>query len=205
MIYIEYISRRPGVPLAEFHRGVIAGQQGWANAHPEDRLIWSAGRTWRMGPEPEYVGAWWTPESGFERIDEWDRIFRSGDVAGYEDPFREVARIVAAGCYESLRQPVAAAGGMYYAEFFEVADAGTVGMREVTEFFGARAEKLPGMTLNLLAHRIGKLAPDPGGLAVWTIPDFAALADIASDLDGVRQPVRLLAAGTYADIGREIL
>jgi hypothetical protein len=202
VIYIEYISRRSDVPLAEFHRGVIAGQQGWANAHPEDRLIWSAGRTWRMGPEPEYAGVWWTPRSGFERIDEWDRIFRSGAAAGFEDPFQEVARIDAAGCYEPLRQPVPAIGGTYYAEFFEVTGAG---MREVTEFFGARAEKLPGMTLNLLAHRIGKLAPEPGGLAIWTVPHFAELADIAGALDGVRQPIQLVAAGTYADIGLEIL
>ncbi|MBI4305863.1 MAG: hypothetical protein HY678_06040, partial [Chloroflexi bacterium] len=120
MIYIEYFSRRAGVPLMKFHEAVIAGQQGWANAHSEDRLVWSAGRTWRMGPEPEYMGVWWTPGSGFDRIDEWDRIFRSGEAAGFEDPFGEVARIDAAGCYEPLLEPVSANGGTYYAEFFRL-------------------------------------------------------------------------------------
>ena len=59
--------------------------------------------------------------------------------------------------------------------------------------------------LNLLAQRIGKLAPDPGGLGLWTIPSFAALEDLARDLDGISEPVELVAAGTYADTGREIL
>ena len=40
---------------------------------------------------------------------------------------------------------------------------------------------------------------------MWTIPNFAVLESIASELDGVREPIELVSAGTYADVGREIL
>jgi hypothetical protein len=61
------------------------------------------------------------------------------------------------------------------------------------------------LTLALCVVRIGKLAPDPGGLAVWTLPSYETLAAIARDLDGTIKPVRLMTAGVYNDIGREIL
>jgi hypothetical protein len=47
--------------------------------------------------------------------------------------------------------------------------------------------------------------PEPGALAVWTLPNFAALAEIADELDRVSEPVQLQAAGTYTDVGQEII
>ena len=40
---------------------------------------------------------------------------------------------------------------------------------------------------------------------MWVLPEFAALEEIARDLDGTDEPVELVTAGTYADFGREIL
>lgn len=201
MIYIEYITRRPGVAIEIFHRGVVAGQTGWEREHPEDRLLWSAGRTWRMGPGPGYIGAWWTPGSGLGRIDYWDRVFRSGKAGGTEDPFQEVATIEAAGCYEPLLQPVIASDGTYYAEFFRM----TGDSVSIAGLYRERAARHTSFTLNMLVHRVGKLGPEPGGLAVWTIPDFASLGDIATELDGMAHPLEPISAGTYADVGSEIL
>jgi hypothetical protein len=201
MIYIEYISRRPGVDLATFHAAVAQGQEGWDSAYAEDQLVWSAGRTWRMGPEPEYVGVWHSPGFGFERIDGWERIFRAEEADRFEQPFAQAARIDAAGCYEALLEPVRARDGTYYAEFFRA----RAELEAVRTFFAERMQRHRRFTLNLLVHRIGRLGPEPGGLAVWTLPDFASLGEIAQELDGVQQPVELVAAGTYADIGREIL
>jgi len=48
-------------------------------------------------------------------------------------------------------------------------------------------------------------APDPGGTAVWTIPDFASLAEISLELGDTNLAVEPVAAGTYAPIGAEIL
>ena len=119
MIYIEFISRRPQPGLREsergtlaaesfesqlqrFHRAVLAGQSGWEGSWSEDQLILSIGRTWRLGPDPEYMTIWHTPTEGLARIDAWEKVFRSGEAADIEKPFREVAQIDRAGCYEAL-------------------------------------------------------------------------------------------------------
>jgi hypothetical protein len=201
MIYIEYISRRAGVELRDFHELMTKGQDGWDAGFQEDRLVLGAARTWRMGPEPEHLGVWQSPGFGFERIDDWERIFRSGAADHLEEPFRKVARIDAAGCYDALLEPVRARNGNYYAEFFKANGE----LSAIRSFYQERAKKHQNLTLNLLVHRIGRLGPEPGGLAVWTLPNFAALAEIARELDGVRQPIQLEAAGTYADVGKQML
>lgn len=218
MIYVEYSSRRPQPGLREtergtlaiesfesrlqrFHRAMVAGTSGWEGAWSEDQLILSAGRTWRLGPEPEYLTIWHTPNAGLERIDEWDKVFRSGAADGVEKPFSELVRIERAGCYEALLEPKRQSGGIYYAEFFE-----PVGSAErIRTLYSQRAAAHPSLTLALCSVRIGKLGPDPGGLAVWTLPSYGALAAIARDLDGSVDPVRLATAGVYNDVGKEIL
>ena len=218
MIYIEFTSRRPqpGVrendqgalalesfesELQRFHRAVLAGQSGWENSWSDDRMILSLGRTWRLGPEPEYMTVWHTPTAGLERIDEWDKVFRSGEADELEKPFRELARIERAGCYEALLEPKRQKDGIYYAEFFE-----PVGSNDaIRGLYAQRAKAHANLTLALCIVRIGKLAPDPGGLAVWTLPSYGALGAIARELDGTSEPVRLTTAGVYNDVGREIL
>ena len=106
LIYIEYFSRRPGVDLDAFRAGVAEGQQGWDSGYDADRLVLNAGRTWRLGPEPEYFAAWHCPRSGFDRLDDWDRIFRGGEADHLEGAFFRVARIDVAGCYAPLIEPV---------------------------------------------------------------------------------------------------
>lgn len=200
LVYIEYISRLPGVDLETFRAQAAQGQEGWDSGY-EDELVLSVGRTWRLGPDPGYMTVWHTRNAGLDRIDAWDRIFRNGQADDLEQPFFQVARIDVAGCYDPLLEPVPARNGTYYAEFFAARDTADA----VRSFYEIRAKQHPEFTLNLLVQRIGKLAPEPGGLAVWTIPDFAALDSVATELDGINAPIRLAAAGTYADFGREIL
>ena len=218
MIYIEFTARRPqsGLrerddgslelepfesELARFHRAVLAGPSGWEGGWSEDRMILSIGRTWRLGPEPEYLTVWHTPAKGLERIDEWDRTFRSGAADAIEKPFSELARIERAGCYEALLPPIRQREGAYYVEYFEPNGPND----EIREAYAARAAAHRELTLALCCVRIGKLAPAPGGLAAWTLPSYAALAGIARELDGTIAPVRLATAGVYNDVGAEIL
>ena len=231
MIYVEFTSRRPQPGLHEndegalavesfesqlqrFHRAVQAGASGWASGWSDDQLILSIGRTWRLGPEPEYLTVWHAPTAGLGRLDTWDELFRSGAADEVEKPFRELARIERAGCYDAVlppaRQPPQpssssanprARGSIYYAEFFEPAGS----LDEIRSLYAERAMFHTELALVLCCVRIGKLAPDPGGIAVWTIPHYAALAKIGPELDGVREPVRLITAGVYNEIGKEIL
>jgi hypothetical protein len=230
MLYVEFTSRRsqPGVyengsgtlavepfasQLARFHRAVRAGASSWETGWSSDQLIVCMGRTWRLGPEPEYLTIWYSPTAGLARIDDWDRIFRSGEADEIEKPFRELARIDRAGCYDALLPPIRQAletrsaadprarGGIYYAEFFEPAGSHD----EIRQLYQERAAAHASFALALCGVAIGKLAPDPGGLAVWALPSYAALAQIARELDASGSPVRLVTAGVYNDVGKEIV
>jgi hypothetical protein len=201
LIYIEYFSRRPGVDLVDFQRTVTSAQDEWSTGYSADQLIIRAGRTWRLGPEPEYFCVWSTPNAGLERIDAWDREFRTPQGIEHAAQFARVARIDIAGCYRPLMQPIPSRNGIYYAEFFR-SGAGQQGIRAMYE---DRARRHQDLTLNLLIQRIGGLAPDPGGLAMWTVPSFSMVESIATEFQADGQTLTPVAAGTYVDIGREIL
>jgi hypothetical protein len=203
LVYIEFIRRQPGVPLEGFHAIVNRGQTGWAGEYAEDVLLFNIGRTFRLGPEPEYMAVWYTPEGGLERIGEWERVFGGGTAADFEEPFRVAARIERAGCYEPLLEPAPGEGGPYYAEFFEPAEG--VDRAAVRSFFEERCGRHADLALDLLIDRIGRLGPDPRGLAIWSAPDFGALDSIARELDGIETPIKLVDAGIYRDLGRETI
>jgi hypothetical protein len=195
MIYIEYISRRPNVALDDFHRVVRQVQKAWETGHCADRLILNAGRTWRLGPQPEYLGIWDTGASGFERLDDWARAFRERGIVGDEATMARVASIEVAGCYRALSVPVPGRGRIYYVENFVPSE----NEDDILAAYEERARRNDGVQLHLLAVRIGRLAPDPGGIAVWGLPDFASLGGVAADCDNA------ISAGVYADIGEEVL
>ena len=202
LVYIEYISRRAGVSLEAFHEVAGRGQTGWAGEYADDQLVLNLARTWRIGPEPEYVAVWYNPAAGLERLAEWERIFTSGEASHFEEPFKLAARIETAGCYEPLVEPAPGRGGPYYAEFFEPSEGASPD--DARSFFDERGRQ-SGLELNLLVERIGRLGPDPPGLAVWSLNSYGNLDTVARDLDGVSEPIRLVNAALYADLGNEIL
>ncbi len=201
MIYIEYISRRTGIELEDFHETFLRVQRGWESGASEDQLIVNAARTWRLGPEPEYFTVWHTANAGFERIDEWQRIFDDRAAKGHVSPLRRVARMDAAGCYEALRPPLNCQGGLYYVERF----APRAHAEAVINAFEKRADNHPRFRLALLAQRIGLLGPNPAGFAIWIVPSFGALEEIAEDLQNSDASVTLELAAVYVDVGKEIL
>src|SRR5262245_49537894 len=113
VIYIEYMSRRAGVSIETYHRVLGGIAEAWGDSFESDRLLFALGRTWRIGPEPEYVFIWQSSRSGLDQLDEWERAFESPEAAALNEPHRLVARIDAAGCYEPVLAPRAASGGPY--------------------------------------------------------------------------------------------
>jgi hypothetical protein len=203
LIYIEYISRRPGVSTEAFYKVTDRGQGGWADDYPDDVMIANLGRSWRLGPEPEYMCVWWTPNQGLDRIDDWERVFRSSAADVFEEPFRLAARIDRAGCYEPLIEPVIGTTERYYLEFLDFAVGAT--RADVRTVYEQRQSRHSDLTLNLLADRIGRLGPDPRALALWGLPAWAALEEVARDLEVGDGPVSLKAAGCYSRTGKETL
>ena len=203
LVYIEFISRKPGASLADFYFVAGRGQEGWSGEYAEDQLVLNVGRTFRTGPEPEYLAVWYTPNGGLERVGEWEAIFKSGVADHLEGTFTLAARIDKAGCYDPLLQPVPARGGLYYGEYLDIAPGAS--RDDVRAFFATRRDRWEGFTLNLVADRIGKLGPDPRLVAFWTVPSWSDLDGIARELDGVEFPVRLVEGGFYRDLGEETL
>lgn len=203
LVYLEFISRRPGVSLEQFHAVAGQGQSGWAGDNAEDVLLANLGRSWRTGPEPEYIAFWHTRAKGLERFDDWERIFRSGVAEQFEEPFRLAARIERGGSYDALLEPVPVDTERCYLEFFDFADG--AGRDEVRASYEERAGTHHDLKLNVLLDRIGRLGPNPRGIAVWGLPSWAALEGIARDLDGGDGPVRLVDAGMYSEFGKETL
>jgi hypothetical protein len=203
LVYIEFISRRPGVSLEAFHFAAARGQAGWAGDYEEDQLVLNLGRTFRTGPQPGYLAIWYSRDAGLERIGAWDEIFKSGVAAHFEEPFRLAAQIDFAGCYEPLVEPVRGSKGPYYGEWFDFAPGVT--RDDVGAFFEERRARHGALELNLLVDRIGKLGPDPRGFAVWRAPTFGALEEIARELDGGDAPIRLIQAAFYENLGEETI
>lgn len=204
LVYLEFISRRPGVSLEQFHAVAGQGQTGWAGDNTEDVLLANLGRSWRTGPEPEYIAFWHTQAQGLDRFDDWERIFRSGEAEEFEEPFRLAARIDRAGSYDPLREPSPVDTERCYLEFFDFADG--AGRDDVRASYEQRAAGHSELKLNVLLDRIGRLGPDPRGIAVWGLPSWAALEEIARDFDAAEDgPVRLVDAGMYSEFGKETL
>jgi hypothetical protein len=200
MIYIEFCSRKPDASLEAFHEAWHNGQEGWGGSF-DDLLAWSGARTWRLGPEPEYLAVWDVRDAGLSRLDDWDRIFKGGEADSFEDPFAAVARIDFGGWYEGLIESTRVRGKRYYAEYFRPTGPDD----EIRSLYRDRDAKHDDLDLIVLVRRVGKLAPDPGGLAVWSAETFAEMQHIVTDLDGVDHPVELVMAGVYADVGEEEL
>ena len=204
LVYIEFISRRPGVSVEAFRFAAGRGQTGWSAEHEDDVLLLNVARTFRLGPEPEYMAVWYTPAAGIERMGYWEQVFGSGEADHLEETFRLAARIDKAGCYEPLLEPQQGRDGLYYAEYLDpVAGASR---DDVAAFFGERLERHPGVVLNLLCDRLGTLGPEPRALAIWTVPGWEALDPVVRDFDsGADAPVRLVEGGLYRDLGAETL
>lgn len=165
LVYVEFISRRAGASLQAFHTVIGGGQADWASEHPDDVMVASIGRTWWLGPGPEYLYAWWMPAHGLERLDDWEQTFDSGATDAFEESFQLAGRIDRAGCYEPLQDPIVGTTDRYYLEFLDFAPDAT--REDVRSLYARRCADNPELSLNLLVDRIGALAPEPRSLALW--------------------------------------
>jgi hypothetical protein len=202
LVYIEYMSRNPGVSLEAFRHVVGSLQTGWESHHEaDDVMLLNIARTWRVGPEPEYLTVWLS-RAGLRRLDEWERLYEAGEEAPWNVPFRLAGSMDSAGCYEPLIEPRVGTAGRYYAEYFDFAPAAS--RDDVRAFFAERADRYPESELTLLVDRIGTLGPEPRGLAVWSCAAWSGIDGLVRELDAVVEPVRHVRGGLYADLGREI-
>ncbi len=97
MYYVEHFSKREGVPIEEFYREVKESYAQWLRNHPEDELVLLIGRTWRLGPKPNYMAIWKIRD--FARFDQWRK-----DMPGPSVMEKGAQVIEFAGVYEDFGQ-----------------------------------------------------------------------------------------------------
>jgi hypothetical protein len=201
LLYAEFFNRLPGVPLDEFHR-VAESVGAWAVANADDDLVLNIGRTWRVGPEPEYLCVWHSKQHGLDRIDDWEHLFAEArGSAGDDGDFFSVARIARAGCYTVPIVPRAGSRGRYYVEWLEIERSAADD--EIAACFQRRARTHASLELNVVARPLGPMAPRGQGFAVWGLASWGDAQLLATERFETSGPVHVVDASLYADLGRE--
>jgi hypothetical protein len=199
MIYVEFISREPGIPR-EIFRYIGDQSTSWVQAD-RDQFLGQLGRTMRIGPHPAYLTIFRV--EGLARLQEWEDYFLSDK---YPSNLRSFAmqrslQMVRDGCYDEIIPTEQIGDGLYFLEFFAAAD--DISNSEINHEFTQLKERHNEARLAMLLRRIDLLGPDPGGIAGWRL-------DSAKDLERfVRAPVRMrnvkrCEAGLYRRFGKEI-
>jgi hypothetical protein len=189
LYYIEFYERVSGIPLDEFHRTDESFRE-WSRRYPQDELVANLARTWRIG-QHSHLLIW--GGTGFERLAEWDEIFRSSTVDDLEIPLLSILQTPASGFYRDLVTDLPRPGaGPFYLEAFRPS--------EVTEA-SYRTRRLPqGATLNLVIERIGLFGPPPGGFALFSVDSLSRVGDLHRSA-----PAQVESIGLYETAGSEIL
>ena len=151
---------------------------------------------------PSYLAFWKC--KGMDRMDEWEAHFNS-PAAQSDSAERATHRAIHlqyGGCYDELIGTESIdRGALYCIEYF-AAHSGTASA-EIERHFRARAERQYAR-LDFLLRRIGRLGPDPGCIALWTLPDYATLEPFERSRDD-DDPFRPTVTGIYRWFGREVL
>jgi hypothetical protein len=203
LVYVEFISRSPEVTLEEFHRRTAHAQTMWADSYGDDEMVLNVGRTWRIGPGPEYLCVWYSAAYGLERIDDWERLFAAGAHDSVNVEFEAVARIDRAGCYTAVIPAVRGSRGRYYFEWFELVAGASP--EQVRDHFDSRAKAHKELELNAVGLPLGPMAPRSLGFAAWGLPNWGAAQALAVSPEKPGCPVHVVDASLYADLGHEQL
>ncbi len=193
MILAEYIARDRNVPWEVFRHH---GRQDWVS--DQDVMVANQGRTMKIGPQPHYM-CWWQIKS-IARMDEWEDYFRTVEGKHYAatSPVPRAMEFYQAGLYDEIIGSGTVPDGLHLVEFFAADDAGNDEIRDYFQRrFGGRGR------LSYVIKRLGLMAPDPGGIALWTFDSYAA-AEGFMRAKPPAGPVAIRSAGLFRNFGDDI-
>ena len=198
MLYVEFIERDRQMPVEVFR--ALGVQSAWED--PNDELLGQIGRTMRLGPHPAYMA--FCRFDDFKRLDDWEAHFCSDKHARDRRMHAKHQAIhhFRAGCFDEILPARRLSGGLYYGEFFSM--TASLSQADLAAYFSRRQARHAAGDLAMVLRRIGLLAPDPGGMAIWSVKNYVAIEAIARDVGGTPD-IRPALAGVYRDFAAEIL
>lgn len=193
MILAEYIARDRNVPWEVFRHH---GRQDWVS--DQDVMVANLGRTMKIGPQPHYM-CWWRIKS-IARMDEWEDYFRTAEGRHYAatSPVPRAMEFYQAGLYDEIIGGGTVPDGLHLVEFFAADDASN---DEVRDYFQRRFGGSGRLTS--VIRRLGLMAPDPGGIALWTFDNYVT-AEGFMRAKAPAGPVTIRSAGLYRNFGDDI-
>jgi len=195
MIYAEFIARDRNIPWEIFRHH---GRQDWAAA--EDRMVANLGRTMKLGPEPHYMSWWQIPS--IVRMDEWEAHFRQPEGRRYqaESPTARALNFYRGGLYDVILGEGNVPPGLHLVEFFSAARETPEAIRA---YFTERSSHASAGRLVYVINRLALLAPDPGGMALWSFGSYVEAEPFLRRSLG-EGPLRVESAGLYRNYGDDI-
>jgi hypothetical protein len=195
MIYAEYVDRDRSMPWEIFRHH---GRQDWVS--DEDVMVANLGRTMRLAPVPYYM-CWWRIRS-IARMDEWEDHFRRPEGRLYlaTSPVGKALNFFRSGLYDEILGEGQVPSGLHLVEFFA---ANGVEPERLRAHFQARAQNATGGRLIYVINRLGLLAPDPGGMALWNFDSYVEAEPFLRQRPDPG-PVRMVEAGLYRNFGEDI-
>ena len=193
MILAAYIARDRNVPWEVFRHH---GRQDWVS--DQDVMVANLGRTMKIGPQPHYM-CWWRIKS-IARMDEWEDYFRTAEGRHYAatSPVPRAMEFYQAGLYDEIIGTAQVPDGLHLVEFFAADDASN---DEVRDYFQRRFGGSGRLTS--VIRRLGLMAPDPGGIALWTFDNYVT-AEGFMRAKAPAGPVTIRSAGLYRNFGEDI-
>ena len=195
MIYAEYIDRDRSMPWEIFRHH---GRQDWVS--DQDVMVANLGRTMRLAPAPHYM-CWWQIRS-IARMDDWEDHFRrpEGQLYLAGSPVGKALNFLRSGLYDEIIGEGQVPSGLHLVEFFAADD---IEADQLRSHFSRRAQGIPSGRLTYVINRLGRLAPDPGGMALWTFGSYVEAEPFLRRRHD-HGPVRMVAAGLYRNFGDDI-
>jgi hypothetical protein len=195
MIYAEFIARDRNIPWEVFRHHA---RQDWASE--QDRMVANLGRTMKLGPEPHYM-CWWQISS-LARLDEWEAHFReeAGRLYLAESPVVRAMNFYRCGLYDVIHGEGEVSPGLHLIEFFS---SSGMSAEALGDHFAERSAGAGAGRLAYVIHRVGLLAPDPGGMALWSFASYVE-AEPFIRRQVPADTVRIESAGLYRNFGDDI-
>jgi hypothetical protein len=133
-------------------------------------------------------------------MDSWEAHFRTDEGRLYSatSPVPRAMNFYRSGLYDALTGDGPVTPGLHLVEFFD----GSSSDDAILAGFRHRQERTRDGALQYVLRRVGLMAPDPGGIALWTFPSYVLAEPFMRDSHFAG--ITVSESGLYRNFGDDI-